>query len=402
MKTKGVRTGPPDEKLGIRGSQSCQIFLDDVRLPNDAAARRGRRRLQGRDVDARRRPHRHRRAGARHRPRRARGRARPTRSERKTFGKPIAQHQAIQFKLADMATELDAARLLTLRAATLKDTAACGTRGGGDGEAVRVGGRATAPPRRRSRSSAATATSTEFPVERHFRDAKITEIYEGTSEIQRLVIASKPAQGVNHAVDAWWCWRWAVPRSRSSRGGGRPGRSPRRAARRGHQPERHDAIERAVSSQGAGAAKLLAGGVRAQSQPQARGRRHRRPARWRRRARPPTCASSSPRWATPPWRSACKAVGGCDIPGESVDSPYMRTVHLGAAVLMKKGLLLVGCAILYSACAHREPPPPAEPVRQTAAPQPEAAPSPTTRSRCRDPRHPQRRDGIERRARLIE
>ena len=66
----------PTTSSASAARKSCQIFLDDVRLPDDAAARRGRRRLQGRDVDARRRPHRHRGAGARHRARRARGRAR--------------------------------------------------------------------------------------------------------------------------------------------------------------------------------------------------------------------------------------------------------------------------------------------------------------------------------------
>jgi alkylation response protein AidB-like acyl-CoA dehydrogenase len=114
--------------------------------------------------------------------------------ERKTFGKPIAQHQAIQFKLADMATEIDAARLLTLRAAWLKDNkhpygkeAAMAKLYASDvankaaREAIQIFG--------------GNGYVTEFPVERHFRDAKITEIYEGTSEIQRIVIAGYLAKG---------------------------------------------------------------------------------------------------------------------------------------------------------------------------------------------------------------
>src|SRR4051812_5418655 len=108
--------------------------------------------------------------------------------ERRTFGKPIAEHQAIQWKLADMATEIDAARLLTYRAAWLKDA------GRPHGEA---GAKAKLYASETARRQTAEAIqilggygyTKEFPVERYYRDAKITEIYEGTSEIQRLVIA---------------------------------------------------------------------------------------------------------------------------------------------------------------------------------------------------------------------
>jgi alkylation response protein AidB-like acyl-CoA dehydrogenase len=108
--------------------------------------------------------------------------------ERRTFGKLIAEHQAIQGKLADMATEIDAARLLTYRAAWLKDA------GRPHGEA---GAKAKLFASEMARRQTAEAIqilggygyTKEFPVERYYRDAKITEIYEGTSEIQRLVIA---------------------------------------------------------------------------------------------------------------------------------------------------------------------------------------------------------------------
>ncbi len=108
--------------------------------------------------------------------------------ERQTFGKPISQHQAIQFKLADMATEIEAARLLCLKAAWLKDNNLDYT--------------AAAAMAKVFASETAMKTSTqavqihggygyvkEFHVERLMRDAKITEIYEGTSEIQRIVIS---------------------------------------------------------------------------------------------------------------------------------------------------------------------------------------------------------------------
>jgi butyryl-CoA dehydrogenase len=108
--------------------------------------------------------------------------------ERRQFGKRIAEFQAIQWKLADMATEIDAARLLVYRAAWLKE------QGRPHGEA---GAKAKLFASEMARRQTAEAIqifggygyTKEFPVERYYRDAKITEIYEGTSEIQRLVIA---------------------------------------------------------------------------------------------------------------------------------------------------------------------------------------------------------------------
>jgi alkylation response protein AidB-like acyl-CoA dehydrogenase len=108
--------------------------------------------------------------------------------ERRQFGRRIADFQAIQWKLADMATEIDAARLLVYRAAWLKQEGEPHAEAGAKaklfasemarrqtGEAIQIFG--------------GYGYTREFPVERHYRDAKITEIYEGTSEIQRLVIA---------------------------------------------------------------------------------------------------------------------------------------------------------------------------------------------------------------------
>jgi len=108
--------------------------------------------------------------------------------ERRQFGKRIADFQAIQWKLADMATEIDAARLLVYRAAWLKQQGLPHSEEGAKaklfasevarrqtGEAIQVFG--------------GYGYTKEFPVERYYRDAKVTEIYEGTSEIQRLVIA---------------------------------------------------------------------------------------------------------------------------------------------------------------------------------------------------------------------
>ncbi len=108
--------------------------------------------------------------------------------ERRQFGQRIADFQAIQWKLADMSTQIDAARLLVYRAAWRKQNGLSHTEEGAKaklfasetarqqtGEAIQILG--------------GYGYTKEFPVERYYRDAKITEIYEGTSEIQRLVIA---------------------------------------------------------------------------------------------------------------------------------------------------------------------------------------------------------------------
>lgn len=108
--------------------------------------------------------------------------------ERHTFGKPICDHQAIQFMVADMATEIDAARLMTHRAAVLKDQGKPYSREAAMAKlyASEVAMRAAA---KNVQIHGGYGYVKEFPAERHFREAKITEIYEGTSEIQRLVIA---------------------------------------------------------------------------------------------------------------------------------------------------------------------------------------------------------------------
>jgi len=118
--------------------------------------------------------------------------------ERETFGKRIIDHQAIAFKLADMATEIEAARLLVLRAAYLKDQGRDYTLASSMAklfasdvamrhtvEAVQIHG--------------GYGFVKEYHVERLMRDAKITQIYEGTSEIQRIVIARSILKGILYA-----------------------------------------------------------------------------------------------------------------------------------------------------------------------------------------------------------
>jgi len=108
--------------------------------------------------------------------------------QRHTFGKPIGAHQAIQQKLADMHTEIAAARALTWRAARLKAAGRAHTVEGAQAKLFASG------VARRVTSEAIQVLggigyTRELPAERYYRDAKITEIYEGTSEIQRMVIA---------------------------------------------------------------------------------------------------------------------------------------------------------------------------------------------------------------------
>jgi butyryl-CoA dehydrogenase len=114
--------------------------------------------------------------------------------ERTAFGKPISDKQAIQFMLADMATQIEAARLLTWRAAWLKD------------QGLKYNKEAAMAKLYASETAMSVTTKgvqilggygylKDFPAERYMRDAKITEIYEGTSEIQRLVIAANVLKG---------------------------------------------------------------------------------------------------------------------------------------------------------------------------------------------------------------
>ena len=108
--------------------------------------------------------------------------------QREAFGRRIADHQAIQHKLANMSMEIDAARLLVLRAAWLKANGRSHTEAGAKAKLF-----ASEMARRQTAEAIQVlggyGYTKEFPVERFYRDAKITEIYEGTSEIQRLVIA---------------------------------------------------------------------------------------------------------------------------------------------------------------------------------------------------------------------
>jgi butyryl-CoA dehydrogenase len=186
--TPGLKIGPADEKLGIRGAPSAQVFFtdcavgDDARLgPEGEGFKIAMRSLDGGRIGIA--------AQALGIARAAFEDATRYALERKTFGQPIAEHQAIQFKLADMRTEIEAARLLLWRAAVKKDR---GERYGTEAAMAKLF--ASEVANRAAKEGVQIFGGygylADFPAERHFRDAKITEIYEGTSEIQRLVIAS--------------------------------------------------------------------------------------------------------------------------------------------------------------------------------------------------------------------
>ncbi|AKU90847.1 acyl-CoA dehydrogenase [Vulgatibacter incomptus] len=193
LNSPGVTRAPADRKLGIAASGSCSLFFDNVRVPA--------KNLLGKEGDGFKVAMSTLDGGRIGIAAQALGIARAAfeealaySKERKSFDKPIASHQAISFMLADMGTELDAARLLVLRAAALKDQ---GVRHSTESAMAKL--YASEMSHRVTHKAiqihGGYGYSKEFDVERHYRDARITEIYEGTSEIQRIVIAASLLKG---------------------------------------------------------------------------------------------------------------------------------------------------------------------------------------------------------------
>ncbi len=183
----GFRVGKKEAKLGLRASPTVQVVLEECRVPADrllgvegegllyalGSLDHGRLGIAAQAVGIARAAL---EAAARYV------------GERRQFGKAIGEFQAVQFKLADMAARITAARTLVHAAAAAKDR----------GEKVtRFGSMAKLTATETAMWVTTQAVQlfggygyvTDYPVERHFRDAKVTEIYEGTSEIQRIVIA---------------------------------------------------------------------------------------------------------------------------------------------------------------------------------------------------------------------
>jgi alkylation response protein AidB-like acyl-CoA dehydrogenase len=182
----GFEVGKKEDKLGIRGSDTHSLMFTDVKVPKAnrigedgfgfkfamGVLNGGRIGIAAQAIGIA--------AGAYEL-------ALQYSKERKSFGKPISEHQAIQFKLAEMATKIDAARLMVWQAATLKDQKK---------DFVKAAAMAKLFASQVAMEATVEAVQVhggfgyvkEYHVERLMRDAKITQIYEGTSEIQRLVI----------------------------------------------------------------------------------------------------------------------------------------------------------------------------------------------------------------------
>ena len=188
-KNPGWQVTRVEDKMGIHGAHSAQLSFTDMRVPRENLLTNegegfkvamktldgGRIGIAGQAIGI--------------------GRAALEDSlkyaqERRAFGAPIAKYQAIQWKLADMSVDIDAARLLTLRAASLKDAGQPCTRESAMAKLFAAEAAMNAATEAIQIHGGYGYTK-EFKVERYFRDAKITEIYEGTSEIQRLVIANQ-------------------------------------------------------------------------------------------------------------------------------------------------------------------------------------------------------------------
>jgi alkylation response protein AidB-like acyl-CoA dehydrogenase len=186
----GFRIGKLEEKLGVRGSPTGEVILEDVRVPaSHRIGEEGRGFYIAMATLDRSRPT----IGAQ-----AVGIAQGALDyavgymrQRQQFGKPIAEFQGLQFMVADMAMKIEAARALVYRACAMVDS--------GDPELTMAGAMAKCMA-----SDAAMSVTTdavqllggygytkEFPVERYMRDAKITQIYEGTNQVQRVVISKR-------------------------------------------------------------------------------------------------------------------------------------------------------------------------------------------------------------------
>ena len=196
--TAGLRVGKIENKLGVRASDTVAVQIEDARVPkaNLLGQLNGGfddvlKVLQGGRVGI----------GAM-----AVGIAQGAFEEsikyarmRKQFGKPIAEFEAIQWMLADMATEIDAARLLVYRAAQLKDRGMPFVTAASEAKlyAAETAMRATT---KAIQIHGGYGYIKDYPVERYFRDAKICEIGEGTSEIQRMIIAKELLRGWSDGV----------------------------------------------------------------------------------------------------------------------------------------------------------------------------------------------------------
>jgi butyryl-CoA dehydrogenase len=185
--TAGFTPGKEERKMGIRGTNTCELLFDDVRV--SSANRLGEEGqgfkialtvLDGGRVGVA--------AQAVGIAQAAYEAALEYSKQRVQFGKPLSEFQAVQWMLADMATRIEAARLLVYKAALAKESGARYSREAAMAK-LYASETATWVADRAIQIHGGYGYMKEYPVERNYRDAKITEIYEGTSEVQRMVIA---------------------------------------------------------------------------------------------------------------------------------------------------------------------------------------------------------------------
>jgi butyryl-CoA dehydrogenase len=189
----GFALAPHDEKMGIKAAHSCSIYFDNVRVPKEyvlgeegGGFKVAMVTLDGGRIGIA--------AQALGIAKAAIDKSVAYAKERKAFGGVIAGLQAIQFMVADMTVEYEAARLLTLRAAAMKDK---GVKHTAESAMAKLfaSEAATHITHKAIQIHGGYGYTTEYAVERHYRDARITELYEGTSEIQRIVIAASMLRG---------------------------------------------------------------------------------------------------------------------------------------------------------------------------------------------------------------
>ena len=189
MPSIGLSLGKKEDKLGIRASSTCNLIFENCQVPKEN--------LLGNEGDGFKIAMSVLDGGRIGIAAQALGIAKAAMSqaaiyanERKAFDKPLAYMQSIQNKFADMETRLNAARLLTYQAAYLKQNKKPFTKESAMAKLF-ASETATFITHQALQVFGGNGYVTEYPLERHYRDARITEIYEGTSEIQRLVIGSK-------------------------------------------------------------------------------------------------------------------------------------------------------------------------------------------------------------------
>ena len=200
--TRGLRQGKKEKKLGIRASHTAEVLLEDCRVPLENVMG-GMEKLEAKLERARTKngtkQHHALKTFEMTRPSvaaQALGIARAAleyavqyAKERQTFGRPILEHQGIAFKLADMATEVDAARLLTWRAAWMARNGVEFDKAEGSMSKLKASEVAVSVTEQAIQVLGGYGYIKDFPVEKWYRDAKIYTLFEGTSEIQRLVIS---------------------------------------------------------------------------------------------------------------------------------------------------------------------------------------------------------------------